>query len=93
MCERESNNKTKTNERRERCIELAAMFKEKRKGTMKTLETILSKFSLQEGIRMVLVNEYFENLKGSGLIVFTSGKKGWRYHSEAEWDLFKVTIG
>jgi len=79
-------------ELRERYMELAGILKESREGTTKTLKTILHKFALQEGVKMINAKEYLDVLKGAGLVVFDRGKKNWKYVPEEEWDLFSINI-
>ena len=90
--EQDSSDEGAVKRRSDRCIELAAMFKEVSKGTEKSLKLILSKFCLQEGVSKRKVSEYFTLLRSSGLIKLTNGQKGWRYDPESEWELFKVEI-
>ena len=56
------------------------------------MNRILSKFVLQEGLRLKRALEYFDILHQSGLITFTNGHKSWKYHPENEWELFRVEI-
>jgi len=79
-------------ELRKRFIELAAMFKEKIKGTEIEAEEIIHRFVLQEGVRLRIVREYIEALEGAGLLIFSKGHKRWHYNPDAEWDLFKINI-
>lgn len=76
----------------ERCIELAAMFKEHVKGGSKMKKRILSRFCLQEGVNIRKATNYFNLLKDSGLIKYTDGHKSWRYDPKEEWELFHVEI-
>lgn len=84
--------KSSTRALRKRYIELAAMAKEKAKGTLKDLEQIKNRFALQEGVKSDRVQEYLDIMEGAGLIVFTPGRKRWKYDSSAEWELFKINI-
>jgi hypothetical protein len=79
-------------ERKRKTIELAAMLKEKRYGTLKNLSKILHKYCVQEGVKMATIKEYLESFQVVGLVTITNGNKRWKYHPEAEWDLFRVTI-
>jgi hypothetical protein len=81
-----------TRRRLQRAMELAAMFKEIGHGSMFVARQVIAKFSLQEGLRKVTAESYFEQLKDSGLITVTYGDTSWKYHSEVEWELFKVEI-
>jgi len=81
-----------TGRMRNRYIELAAMLKEAKGGTMAKLDKILSKFALQEGLKFTTAKAYLEAFKTSGLVVFTHGRKRWKYNPDAEWELFKVNI-
>jgi len=76
----------------ERYRELAAMLKEKGKGNLATLEKIVSKFSIQEGLRPSRAKVYIDQLIKADLVMIVPGKKKWRYNSDAEWELFKVNI-
>ena len=78
--------------RRNRMVELAAMLKEKKKGSISTLNKILDKFSIQEGVRVITAQEYLSLFKSVGLVVVTAGSKKWKYDPDAEWELFKVNI-
>ena len=79
--------------RSERCAELAAMFKETGKGSMKTLYRIMARFRLQEGITRKVAKGYLDDLKEAGLVKVSKGQKRWRYDPTEEWDLFEVNIG
>ena len=76
----------------ERYRELAGMLKEKSKGTLITLEKIVTRFSIQEGLRPSKAKIYLNQLIKVGIIVITSGKKRWKYNSDAEWELFRIQI-
>lgn len=88
----ESSDEGAVKRRSDRCLELAAMFKEVFSGSLKTMETILAKFSLQEGVSGRKSKEYCKMLCDAGLIKITNGHKSWKYDPKAEWDLFKVDI-
>ncbi len=90
--EQESSDEAAVRRRMERCLELTGMFKEVGKGSMNKAKQIIAKFSLQEGVSQVKAKGYFNLLKESGLIIVTKGEKLWVYHSEAEWELFRVNI-
>ena len=77
---------------RKRYMELAGMLKEKGSGHLKTLKRIVARFALQEGISGVKAKKYLLLLEESDLVVLSGGRKMWRYNSDAEWELFKVTI-
>jgi len=76
----------------EKCIELAAMFKEIGKGNWKLRNKILAKFRLQEGATKPKAIGYFNDLVDAGIIVISKGKKRWRYNKDAEWDEFSIDI-
>jgi hypothetical protein len=78
--------------RKKRMVELAGMLKEKGKGTMVTLERILNKFSMQEGVRLVTSQEYLSIFQSVGLVKIVSGSQKWLYNPDAEWELFTVQI-
>ena len=88
----ESSDEGAVRRRRERCVEMAAMFKEKQKGTDNERKSILARFSMQEGVSTKTTKEYFELLKTSGLVKVVNGHKSWKYCEDAEWELFKVEI-
>jgi len=88
----ESSDEGATRRRMERSLELCAMFKEVGKGNMASVSKILAKFSLQEGVSDIKAKGYFTQLKEAGLIKISKGEKRWSYHSEFEWDAFKVDI-
>lgn len=88
----DSVDETATKRRRERCLELAGMFKEIGKGSIKLAEKILAKFRLQEGVTKNKAYAYFEDLIEADLIKVSKGEKRWVYNSEEESDLFKVEI-
>lgn len=75
-----------------RYVELAAMFKEYKKGSLLLKKKIVAKFCLQEGLRLEKGEEYCKTLIEAGLVTFTDGAKMWKYHPEEEWELFKVNI-
>jgi predicted transcriptional regulator len=78
--------------RRERLMEMAAMFKEIQKGSDNIKLKLLARFSLQEGVSMKKTKEYFSAILASGLVKQTNGHKSWRYEPKEEWELFKVEI-
>ena len=78
--------------RRERTMELAAMFKEEMKGSAKALGVIIAKFQMQEGVRKSTALDYYNCLCNAGLVKISRGNKSWHYEPKAEWDLFKVEI-
>jgi len=82
----------KNRELRKRYRELAAMLKEKMKGNMVTLDKILGKFSMQEGIKFTRAKEYLNLFEMVGLVKITTGRKKWKYNSDAEWELFRVLV-
>jgi len=88
----ESSDEGAVRRRRERTMELAAMFKEKGKGSNSDKEGILAKFSMQEGVTKHKAKEYFSLLLGAGLIRLKYGHGHWEYDRDAEWELFKVEI-
>ena len=88
----ESSDEGAVKRRTDRCVELAGMFKEMSKGSMKQMYTLLAKFGLQEGVTERKANEYLKMLRHAGLIKITNGHKSWRYDEAAEWELFKVEI-
>ena len=77
---------------RERYMELAAIFKEKKRGSIKAMKRLLAKFALQEGVNKYKANAAFSLLTDAGLIIFTSGHKSWKYNPDAEWELFQINI-
>ena len=77
---------------RGRYLELAGMLKEKKSGYSDSLNKIMAKFCLQEGIKVRTGKMYLRLLIQSGLVIVTSGKRRWKYNSDAEWELFKVNI-
>jgi len=84
--------KSRNRELRKRYRELAGMLKEKKKGTITTLDKILGRFSMQEGIKFTRAKEYLDLFERVGLIKLTSGRKRWEYNPDAEWELFRVNI-
>jgi hypothetical protein len=80
------------NNQRERYMELAGMYKERKKGRVQSLQRILAKFALQEGISSFKAAKYLDLLKSAELIIVSKGGKVWSYNEEAEWELFKVNI-
>jgi hypothetical protein len=78
--------------KQKRMLELAAMLKEKGSGNEKDLKKILARFSIQEGLRAVVVDEYLDKLQESGLVVVTPGMRKWRYNPEEEYENFTVPI-
>jgi predicted AAA+ superfamily ATPase len=76
---------------RKRLNELAAMFKEEKRGTRSSFKKIKSKFCLQEGVSPRTADQYVSTLEGAGLLIVFPGNKRWRYNSKEEWDLFRVT--
>jgi predicted transcriptional regulator len=90
--DQESSDEGAVRRRRERCMELAAMFKEIQSGSLNVKNLVLAKFTLQEGISMRKTKEYFSVLLASGLIKLQYGHGGWRYDTKEEWELFKVEI-
>ena len=88
----ESSDEGAVRRRRERLMEMAAMFKEKQKGTDNERKSILARFSMQEGVSTKITKEYFDLLKTSGLVKVVNGHKSWVYVKEEEWELFKVEI-
>jgi len=78
--------------RRKRMGELAAQLKEKNSGNLNSLEKILVKFSIEEGLRLNKAQEYLDAFQSIGLIKIEMGKRRWKYNSEAEWELFKINI-
>jgi len=73
-------------------MELAGMLKKTMRGSQKKLEKIVATMAIQEGLRESRVWEYLEVFKKRGLITFLQGHKKWKYHPEAEWELFKINI-
>lgn len=92
MMRRESMDVVLSNMRKESTMELAAMLKEAKSGTMLQLDIILAKFCLQEGRTWRKAKEYFKNLQLAQLVTFKKGGKTWKYNSSAEWELFKINI-
>lgn len=77
---------------RQRYIELAAMFKEVKEGTMTTLNIIINRFKIQMGVKDSTVKEYLKALTGAGLLIVKQGSGKWYYNEDAEWELFKINI-
>jgi len=71
--------------------ELAAMIKEKKRGSLPVLDKIKAKFCLQEGVNPKTASVYLDTLVGAGLVTLYSGTKMWKYNPDQEWDLFSVT--
>ena len=84
--------KSRNRELRKRYTELAGMLKEKGKGNMSTLNKLLGKFSIQEGIKFIRAKDYLELFERVGLIIITPGRKKWKYNIDAEWELFRINI-
>jgi len=82
----------KNRELRRKYMELAGMLKEKRKGNMSTLDKILAKFSLQEGLRGERAQACLDRLEKAGLVIVSKGGKRWKYNEDAEWELFKISV-
>jgi hypothetical protein len=78
--------------RKARMIELAALFKEKKVGTSKSLEGILFKFCTREGVKMSTARDYVDCFKGVGLLKIRNGEKKWKYNSEIEMEVFGISI-
>lgn len=79
-------------QRKERQMELAAIFKEEQEGDINSLNKIIHRFSMQEGVKPETAKEYIHSFKIIGLIVFAKGKKKWKYNPDAEWELFRIDI-
>ena len=77
---------------RERYLELAAMFKEVRKGSFLTMQKIIEKFKVQMGVKDSTVREYLDTLVGAGLLSLFKGSGRWKYNEGEEWDLFHVPV-
>lgn len=77
---------------RERYLELAAMYKEKFKGTKQSLDKILAKFAVQEGLGRYKARAALKLLIECGLIKVSKGNKSWKYDAKEEWELFYVEI-
>jgi len=77
---------------RKRYMELAGMFKEKKKGTNSSLQRILQKFKVQMGVKDSTVRDYLNTLIGTGLVVLSQGSGKWFYNENEEWDLFQINI-
>ena len=90
--DQESSDEGATRRRRERLMEMAAMFKEIQKGSDSVKFKLLARFSLQEGVSMKKTKEYFSAILAAGLVKQTNGYKSWRYEPKEEWELFKVGI-
>ena len=88
----ESSDEGAVRRRRERCMELSAMFKEQKSGSPSILNSILAKFSLQEGVTHRRAKEYFNLLVSAKLIVWKYGRKRWEYNKDAEWELYRIEI-
>jgi hypothetical protein len=88
----ESSDEGAVRRRRDRCMELAAMFKEHKSGSPSILNSILAKFSLQEGVTQRRAKEYFNLLVSAKLITWKYGHKHWEYNKNAEWELFQIEI-
>lgn len=76
---------------KKRLNELAAMFKENKRGTSGSLKKIKAKFCLQEGVNPRTADQYVGVLESSGLLTVFPGNKRWKYNPKEEWDLFSVT--
>jgi hypothetical protein len=88
----ESSDEGSVRRRRERCMEMAAMFKNQLKGNENDIKRIKAQFSLQEGVSIRKASEYFNLIRNAGLITVVSGHKNWQYKPKEEWELFKVEI-
>lgn len=78
--------------RKKRMAELAAQLKEKGKGSVASLNKILNKFSIEEGIRIAKAKEYLHSFECLGLVKIEIGQRKWKYNPKAEWDLFHIEI-
>jgi len=90
LYERGEMNRTKS--LRKRYQEFAGMLKKAKSGTQDKLEKLVGKMAVQEGLKEDRVWEYVETFKKAGLLTFLQGHKKWKYHPEAEWELFKINI-
>jgi len=71
--------------------ELAAMFKERKKGNMRLLEKIKARFCIQEGVNPRTASSYIKVLEAAGLLTIFDGDKNWKYNPSEEWDLLTIT--
>ena len=90
--DQESSDEGAVRRRRERLMELAAMFKEIKSGSSNIKDKLLAKFSMQEGVSLRKTKEYFRLLLSSRLVIKQYGHGGWKYNAKEEWELFKVDI-
>lgn len=79
-------------QRKKRLMEFAGMLKEKKKGNISTLEKIVHRFSIQEGVKPETTWQYADSFCKIGLITYTNGHKRWKYNEDIEWDLFHIEI-
>jgi hypothetical protein len=75
-----------------RYAELAAMLKEKFKGSSREFDKIVARFALQEGLTLKKALMGAEILINAGIIQWSKGQKRWKYNSKEEWELFSINI-
>ena len=88
----ESSDEGAVRRRRERLMELAAMFKEIQKGSSDDKNKLLARFSIQEGVSIRKTKEYFKTILDVGLVKLKYGHGHWIYDPKEEWELFRVEI-